>query len=191
MDEIGAMRERVEILTFDGEWKTARKVWAHLTPEAKVTYSSNSKSLPGVRGAIRCKSGLSPANLMRWRNEYYAPGDVLDELEYTDFRAAKVILTACVARKPKKQIGNVYNRPTPEEPETIAFPGILAEKYVRWTQDKPNVDLENTVVLVTPKSIVLDAGDLIDAGGAVYSVQLCYLTDLHKNEYEIVRKEDA
>ena len=77
------------------------------------------------------------------------------------------------------------------DPAGYKFPGVLTEKYLGHTQERPQTSTTVTYVLVTPKAIELAPGSLVDAGGKNYEVQVCHTLDAWKNEYEIQRKEDC
>lgn len=82
-------------------------------------------------------------------------------------------------------------RPVALPPEPVAFPACLTEKYLGYKQEKPMAVEEQTMVLVTPKPVLLSVNDLVTGGGRTYEVRVCHLLDEFKNEYEICRRKDV
>jgi hypothetical protein len=50
---------------------------------------------------------------------------------------------------------------------------------------------ETRYVLVTPKIISLNTGELVTIGDATYAVEIPHTLDEYKNEYEISVRSDA
>lgn len=86
---------------------------------------------------------------------------------------------------------NALNRLVSSGARILTFPAWLTEKYVGRTQADPQVVLDTLYVLITPKAIELNAGDLVTVDGKVYTVWTSHTLDEHKNEYEISRKDEA
>ena len=100
-----------------------------------------------------------------------------------------VMLTA----KPQDRTGrDALNRPTAVEVPGFTFPGVLTEKYFRNdAEDVYRAELQQRV-LVTPKVIVLRAGDLVQQDTEPpYTVRQVLDLDPYKNEYVIERRWDA
>lgn len=74
----------------------------------------------------------------------------------------------------------------------FTFPGVLTEKYFRNdAEDVYRAELQQRV-LVTPKVIVLRAGDLVQQDTEPsYTVRQVLDLDPYKNEYVIERRWDA
>ena len=100
-----------------------------------------------------------------------------------------VTLTA----KPQDRTGrDALNRPTAVDVPGFTFPGVLTEKYFRNdAEDVYRAELQQRV-LVTPKVIVLRAGDLVQQDTEPpYTVRQVLDLDPYKNEYVIERRWDA
>ena len=67
----------------------------------------------------------------------------------------------------------------------------MTEKYVRFDSLTPQDVTETTYVLVTPKPVTLHTGEVVTVGTDAFCVQIGHTLDPYKNEYEVVRKEDA
>lgn len=86
---------------------------------------------------------------------------------------------------------NELNRLVSSGEISISFPAWLTEKYLGRTQSAPQVVLDTMYVLITPKAIELNAGELVTVDGTDYTVYIAHTLDDHKNEYEIARKDEA
>lgn len=189
--DAGKLDNRLFILRFEGnEWKAYAGAWASREDVGKVVYSSYAVGTPGARFVLRArKTTLFDAILCG--GKHYMIAEIKQDKAYETVTAAEVTLVPCTKSAPVISGRDAYNRPVYGEPEELVFPGILAEKYMNYTQEQPNASIERGVMLTTPKEILLSVGDEIHAGGAKYAVQRAYLLDIHKNDYEIVEKRDA
>lgn len=95
--------------------------------------------------------------------------------------------------KPHARTGlNEMNRPVVEKQAEFTFPGILTEMYHQNEGDEVFRKTTQRRVLVTPKAIVLRAGDLVQQGAeAPYTVRQVMDLEFYKNEYVIERQEDV
>lgn len=197
-----ALNEKIEILTLvqDEEtgniaWVPSRKRWASV----ELDTQRNLFSVVGVgtRGAtviIRPHLRLTLHQAIRWRGEFLHLTSILlnREQDQQEIKAAicqNVTLTA----KPQARTGrDALNRPTKVEQASFTFPGILAEMYYRNDQDEIFRSTMQRRVLVTPKAVVLRAGDLVQLNdGAPYTVHQVLDLEAYKNEYVIERQEDV
>ncbi len=197
-----ALNEKIEILTLvqDEEtgniaWAPSRKRWASV----ELDTQRNLFSVVGVgtRGAtviIRPHLRLTLHQAIRWRGEFLHLTSILlnREQDQQEIKAAicqNVTLTA----KPQARTGrDALNRPTKVEQASFTFPGILAEMYYRNDQDEIFRSTMQRRVLVTPKAVVLRAGDLVQLNdGAPYTVRQVLDLEAYKNEYVIERQEDV
>ena len=83
------------------------------------------------------------------------------------------------------------NRPAFKNIRIAAFPGFLTEKYLGFEQKEVHTETQTTYVLVTPKAIVLQSGDLVQIGDDFYTIKIIHVLDEYKNEYEITEKRDS
>lgn len=197
-----ALNEKIEILTLvqDEEtgniaWAPSRKRWASV----ELDTQRNLFSVVGVgtRGAtviIRPHLRLTLHQAIRWRGEFLHLTSILlnREQDQQEIKAAicqNVTLTA----KPQARTGrDALNRPTKVEQASFTFPGILAEMYYRNDQDEIFRSTMQRRALVTPKAVVLRAGDLVQLNdGAPYTVRQVLDLEAYKNEYVIERQEDV
>ena len=137
---------------------------------------------------------IPEAHALRWRGEFLHLTSILlnREQDQQEIKAAicqNVTLTA----KPQARTGrDALNRPTKVEQASFTFPGILAEMYYRNDQDEIFRSTMQRRALVTPKAVVLRAGDLVQLNdGAPYTVRQVLDLEAYKNEYVIERQEDV
>ncbi|PKM71514.1 MAG: hypothetical protein CVU91_13405 [Firmicutes bacterium HGW-Firmicutes-16] len=86
---------------------------------------------------------------------------------------------------------NDLNRLISDGIKKTTFPAWMTEKYLGRTQAEPQVVLDTMYVLITPKVVELEAGDLVTVEEKTYKVYIAHTLDDHKNEYEIARKDEA
>ena len=177
------------------EWTEVRKAWAAAEPVEGTAVFANS----GVGGrkvvfTLR-RQRLDPSNAIRWRERFclltsvapLGPG-------HLTVTAALVEPVECVAVQTNTTVGP-GNRPQERETMRASFPAVLTEKYSRYEREETHAGQSLTLVLVTVKDILLQAGDLVTVQGGtaagVYNLQAAHVLDPYKNEYEIVREGDV
>lgn len=184
----GDLNERVQAreLTHDAatdawSWTTAWGAWVKAVQSDRASYFSTvgigARSVTfAMRKASRINLGLS----FLWRGQFCFLTSIADTEQpgMVEVKAALCELVDC-----QKDVDLT--------PAGYKFPGILTEKYMGYTQERPQSSTTVTYVLVTPKVIELAPNSLVEAGGKDYAVQVCHTLDQWKNEYEIQRKEDC
>lgn len=196
-----ALRERLEVLELAAveggwNWAPARETWAGV----EVSDKSNlfSKVGVGARDAtlVLRKQPITLHNAVRWRGEHLFLTSIVEGRPgWLDVRAARVEMTRCRAASVRNGMG-VGNRPVRNVRDMGDFPGVLTEKYMGYRLGETHAETERTLVLVTPKPVSLEAGDLVTLldgpmAGEVWNITAAHRLDLYKNEYEINRKEDV
>lgn len=182
--EAGQLRDPVSVMSFSEtegggfEWARLRKVWAETVPDAKPNlFSSVGVGARGVTFTIREAPWLTLHHAFRLHSSHYFLTSIVplqDSPGYWTVKAALVELTPC------------------EDKHTGlgAFPAVLTEKYVRFDEPVPHASNTLTLVLVTPKAILLKPGKLVEVQGVPCPIRTAHLLDPYKNEYEIERKVD-
>lgn len=177
------------------EWVDLRRAWANITLSGKTNLFS--KVGVGARDAqiIVRRQALTPHQALRWGERHLFLTAVTERgRNHLDVSAAVVSPVTCVAEGYTTVVG-AGNRPqkVPKEPKT--FPGVLTEKYVRYEPQESYAKSVRALVLVTPKAVQLEEGDLVTVregpAQAVYNVQACHVLDEYKNEYEILYSKDV
>ena len=85
---------------------------------------------------------------------------------------------------------DALNRPAFQDIRIASFPGFLTEKYLGFEQKEVHTETQTTYVLVTPKAVVLQSGNLVQVGEDFYTVKIIHVLDEYKNEYEITIGRD-
>lgn len=179
----GDLRERVEILKCVDQatslaWECERTVWANVQPStARTIFSTAGLSAPGVEILLR-RQPLERTQAIRWRGQHVFITDIKPQYRSHMLATGAIVpISQCVA---DIHAGSV----------TLQFPAVLTEKYLKHEQLEPYAINLITYVLVTPPSVELKRGGLVQVDGTAYEVQLAHVLDSTKREYEIVRKED-
>lgn len=179
----GDLRERVEILKCVDQatslaWECERTIWANVQPSTTRTiFSTAGLSAPGVEILLR-RQPLERTQAIRWRGQHVFITDIRPQhRSHMLVTGAIVPISQCVA---DIHAGS----------GTLQFPAVLTEKYLKHEQLEPYAINLITYVLVTPPSVELKRGGLVQVDGTAYEVQLAHVLDSTKREYEIVRKED-
>ena len=197
MKQAARMRDRVEILSLqeaDGSY-----AWV----PSKTTYATAEKTgkrnLFSAVGAGReeylftlRRQPLALDQALRWRGRFCFLSDLSEpDRGHITARCALAEPSDCMVQRTKVSTDNPMNRPQRLQTETVRFPAILTEKYVKATPEDWSTVTETAYVLVTPKAVSLHTGETVSVGGAPFVVQVGHLLDEYKNEYEILRKVDA
>ncbi len=131
------------------------------------------------------KPNITLFNALEWKDKHYFISDIKEHN-----RAYLEITTAQIEPRECKYIKNTtikdeLNRPKSSLETVLTFPGYLIEKYLGYQQLAPQAQNDMTFVLVTPKVIKLEVGDLIKIGEKTYNVRIVHDLVEYKNEYEI------
>lgn len=173
-------------------WLPFHETWGEVELKtARNIFSSVAMGARTVEIKLR-KQPLTLDNVILRSDRYL----YITEINDTEDRHFMTVTTAqldpviCTAKK-ETFTKNALNRIVSSGVKTLTFPAWLTEKYVGRTQADPQVVLDTMYVLITPKAIELDAGELVMVGGKTYAVWAAHTLDEHKNEYEIARKDEA
>ena len=199
--DAGSLRERLQVLTLTEDpagtwtWQPVRQARA----QAELTTRSNLFSSAGIgaRGAelVLRAQPLTLHQALLWGGQHLFLTAILPEGRlHLRVHAALVEPVACQATRTEDTVG-AAGRPGTEETRRLTFPGVLAEKYVRYEREETHDESDVSYVLVTGKPIALQAGDLVTVregpAADVYHVTACHVLDEYKNEYEIARRGDV
>ena len=188
--DAGKLNQAVEILTIAESpadvwlWQSTRPARAQVTLLSQSSTKRNLFSQVGI--------GARGAELILRRQPLTAifPEGRL----HLRVEAALVSPVKCLATRTADTVGDA-GRPSSAETMRITFPGILTEKYARYEREETHAENDTGYVLVAPKVITLQAGDLVTVqdgpAKGVYNVQICHVLDPYKNEYEIAGRRDV
>lgn len=194
----GKLNERIEIKILQNcgasfWWEPIESVWACAEiQKGKNLFSAVGIGVVGVKFTMR-RRPICLHNAIEWNGKHCFLTSIQEiDRMYCEVQAAIIEPVNCIAvRKPESK--DEYNRPvqTGEEEVIAEFPGCLTEKYLKRQNETPESRIDSTMVLVTPKPIVIAPGDLVRIAGKPYVVQVVHVLDMYKNEYEITVVEDV
>lgn len=189
------MNEKISIMELQGgpvyNWAEVDSIWA----KGEVTDKTNLFSRVGL-GAKTTKFTLrrypvTLHNAIKWRDRHYFISHITDDGKMNiEVTTSQIEPRACIAKR-TTTTKDELNRPVLGTEEIATFPGYLIEKYQGYYQQQPQAVSEVVYVLVTPKIIVLEVGDLVQIEAETYNVQIPHMLDEYKNEYEIALTKDV
>lgn len=173
-------------------WKSIRSVWLHGEETGRTNiFTKTGIGTAGTRFALYRLGDITLANALLWRGKHYFLTSAEQQTAVTaEINSAKVEIKNCVATRPEKQ-NDKNGRPKNVQNPLADFPAVLTEKYTAATHELPQTVIETTMILVTPKAVVLRSGDLVTTEAVTYAVLLCHLQGEWANEYEIVNISEA
>ena len=193
----GELKDRVNVLSINCDnnnytWTTETTTWAKTERLNGINiFSGVGMGAKSVKFTIR-KRKLTFHNAITWKGLHCFLTEIVEiNRMYFEVTAALIEPRICTIKREDEPTYDNLNRPIYSEPVLITFPGILTEKYLRNIQNEPMTTIETQYVLVTPKVIVLNEGELVTIGEMAYEVLLSHKLDEFKNEYEIVARSDA
>jgi hypothetical protein len=192
------LRESVEVLGLQSSgsvyiWNKNRTMWAKVEQEQKKNlFSQVGIGVKSIKFTI-WKQSLSLNDAFSWQGKHCFITDI-NEIDrmclYCEVTAALIEPKTCTVTR-LVTTKNELNRSVTSPQIILTFPGCLVEKYMGYSQEKPQAVTDMQYVLVTPKVISLEIADLIKIDGVTYNVQIAHTLDEYKNEYEIVVKKDV
>jgi len=194
--QAGEFKEPVSVMELQSAgnvygWAEKRPTWAKVEKQDKTNlFSQVGIGAKSVKFTMR-KQDVSLRNALRWQGQHYFLSDI-NEINrmYYEVTAARIEPKTCIVTR-LITTKNELNRPVTEPQIVLTFPGCLVEKYMGYSQQKPQAVSEIQYVLVVPKAITLELADLVEIDGVTYNVQIAHTLDDYKNEYEIVAKKDV
>lgn len=174
-------------------WQSAGTLWAQVERQDKNNLFS--KVGVGVKSALISivpRNDITLHDAMEWNGKHLFLTSIdCKSPACMEIIAALIEPTLCVATRGKKG-RNALNNPVSIQEPLCSFPACVTEKYMGFTVQQPQSQVEETLVLVCPKSVLLETGDLVTVGErGVYSVTIPHTLDEFKNEYEVIRTKEA
>lgn len=166
-------------------------IWAsaELTDKASL-FSKVGIGVRSVKLSTVPRGDLTLHDALRWKGRHlFLTSITTVNPANAEITAALIEPAACAATRPEKGKDGQGKLCYTQKPLCL-FPGFLTEKYLGFVQREPQGQVEHRLVLVTPKAVTLKTGDLVNTGGGVYAVRVCYLLDEFKNEYEIANTKE-
>lgn len=196
------LTEKIEILTLvqddetgDIAWAQSRNCWASVELDTRRNiFSVVGVGTRGATAVIRPDMRLTLHQAIRWQGEFLHLTSITlsQERDRQEIKAA-ICTPVTMTAKPQARTGkNELNRPIVEQQSSYTFPGILSELYHQNEADEVFRMETLRRVLVTPKTVVLRTGDLVQRGDeAPYTVRQVMDLEFYKNEYVLERQEDV
>lgn len=202
----GRLNRRVtvcEAVTVEGGfgWEPVAIVWADVVSEPKkCVYSS-----VGAAGdtttvfTVRYNRAFSPGMSILYNKAGYVIAsvtDVEDRHQIAEISAAKCRLRCCTLYRLSSDVDENM-RPVEGLNRVMSFPAFAAEKYAGYKLGYFG-EVDETLVLVTPKIVCLDLGDVVTIDGmkhngkqVYHNVQATHVLNEYRNEYEITVKKEV
>lgn len=178
-------------------WHKSKSLWANLEHQnALCLFSSVGVGAKRVVFTLAKRGGISPDNAVSSGGRHYFINEVnTDDPPYMSLTCADIQPIFCTAMRNDETEG-LNKSSVMVARELYRFPAYLTEKYrgfeAKAEQLEPMTQITKTFVLVTPKPVILEINDLVlITDGAKYAVSACHMLGEYKNEYEVVRKDDA
>lgn len=195
----GELKENVDILTLvqsgtEWLWNDTADAYAKAEPSDKKNYFSTVGMGAGtVKFTIRPRV-LTLHNAVQWKGRHCFLTDIVktQDKRHLEITAAFVEPRVCSVKRTVTTVDPVLKRPVESAPQLLSFPGCLTEKYLGRIQTEPMNVNETRLILVTPKVIELEAGEVVTVAGfeQPFTVLIPHTLDAYKNEYEITRREE-
>ena len=177
------------------EWVPIRRAWAQVEQTNKTNLFS--KVGVGARDAaiVLRTQPLTLHHALRWKGQHlFLTAITKRDRMHLNVQGAMVTPVTCTAKGYTTTVGP-DNRPQKAEKSPVTFPGVLTEKYVGYEREDTYAKTKRTLVLVTPKAVTIEEGDLVTVtqgpAQAVYNVQARHVLDEYKNEYEMTFSGDV
>ena len=196
----GALKWRMHLLELGEtapdvyEWQPASKLQARIEHQnAGAIFAKQGIMARSVKITMRRRQGITLHNALELADDskkHYFMTDInYDPPGFYTVTAAIIEPVKCIVERTKTGKGE-NNRPVVEELPPLVFPGYLTEKYLRQTQEAPMSYSETRYVLVTPKPMEIQTGELVKINGIPYESVIPHMLDPYRNEYEILRRQD-
>lgn len=195
---VGEFKDKISILALTQNeniysWEPAASIWAK-AEDLKGTnlFSKVGLGAKSVKFTIRKRSNFDLHKAIQWKDKHCFLTDIIEiNRMYFEVTAALVEPKSCIIEQSGQPSLDELNRPIYDSPELLTFPGCLIEKYIGHVQEAPMASTETRYVLVTPKIISLEPGEIVVISNINYEVLIPHTLDDYKNEYEILAKGDA
>ncbi|MEA5136469.1 MAG: hypothetical protein VB035_10085 [Candidatus Fimivivens sp.] len=174
-------------------WQPSGELWASVEQQDKTNLFS--KVGVGVKSALITmvpRGDITLHDALIWNGKHlFLTGINIKSPAAMEITAALIEPTMCSATR-GKDTKNALNNPVRVQEALCSFPACVTEKYMGFSVQQPQSQVEETLVLVCPKTVVLKTGDLVTVGTrGVYAVTVPHTLDDYKNEYEVVATKEA
>lgn len=202
---VGALRDLIQFLRLEQtengfEWVSQTNMFAQVKQKSSKNMSSSKNIISAVGLVVPIaeitirKRYITLDNALMFRGQHYFITNIEEHPDSRNFykvTTAAITPKICSVKKRVAELDPVYNRPTLSENTKITFPACVIKEKVKTEEETPRTNTEQSLVIVVPKAITLNVGEQITLGGKVWRVTEPYELDEWKNEYEIIRNDDA
>ncbi len=179
---VGKFRDYLELLRLEETseavvWTKLRTISSFAVRSSRpALFAKNGLSAQGWEFSIR-RQDITMHDAIGFQGHRHLITEILDDHgPFLTLKTARVVHAAC--------------RDKMEDGGGMFFDAALTEKYIKYAQGEPMASNTTCYVLVTPKSVALEPGSLVDVNGMDYRVQIGHTLDAYKNEYEVMRISD-
>ena len=196
---VGALRDLIQFLKLEQtengfEWVSQTNMFAQVKQKtSKNIFSTVGLGVPTVEFTIR-KRDIDLSNALMVKGQHCFITNIEEHPDSRNFykvTTATITPKICSVQRRTAKLDPVYNRPTLSENTKITFPACVIKEKAKTEVETPRTNTEQSLVIVFPKAITLNVGEQITLGGKVWRVIEPYEFDEWKNEYEIIRNDDA
>ena len=172
------------------KWQEAGRIWTKAESQSKTNlFSKVGLGQKSIHFTMR-KRPLTLHDAIQWQGKHCFLTDIREiDRMYLEVTTALIDPISCTAFHTDQTL-DALNRPAFGDIRIASFPGFLTEKYLGFEQKEIHTETQTTYVLVTPKAVVLQSGNLVQVGEDFYTVKIIHVLDEYKNEYEITIGRD-
>ena len=173
-----------------GSYEVNRNIYCEYKYASRAVYSPYAGAKEGATVRVR-ECALTKHNAFGIGGRFFLITNIDDtERGFLTLTLAAVEPIAFSAVRPSVSLKE-NNRAQIEEAELSEFTGFLGSKYVKFEQQDPQAVIETVMILTVPKEVELRTGDVVSGDDKRYAVTCCHPEDAYRNDYEIIRIEDA
>lgn len=194
----GQLKDKIDIVSIfveanDYSWNIKRSVWARVEPTTKRNIFSEQGFSAKLINILVRKCDVTLHNAIRWNQKHCIITDIIEkDRMYYEISAALIEPVICFAERENEPELDELNRPIYNDAANkISFPAYITEKYVRQTEDVAMSTVESKYVLVSPKEIRLDDGNIVEVDGEPFEILVSHTLSDYKNEYEVRRYKNS
>lgn len=202
---VGALRDLIQFLKLEQtesgfEWVSQTNMFAQVKQKSSKNMSSSKNIISAVGLVVPIaeitirKRYITLDNALMFRGQHYFITNIEEHPDSRNFykvTTAAITPKICSVQRRTAELDPVYNRPILSDNTKITFPACVIKEKARTEVETPRTNTEQSLVIVVPKAITLNVGEQITLGGKVWRVIEPYEFDEWKNEYEIIRNDDA
>lgn len=189
----GKLDQQVELLALHGQgdtwlWQIQTRLWARAEPQqGQNIFCQSGKSAPRIEFILRRRQ-LTLHHAFRWQGRHCFLTDIRPEgSQHLRVGAALAPVAQCSYLQ-KVQVPDGGNVLRQQRRKALEFPACLTEPYTGYQADLPDTRIRQTMVLVTPKAVLLETGRTVETLGGLWRVTACHTLADYRNEYQIQRE---